>query len=92
MRTMGRETEFDWLVTEFSSPSRMAIVSTAGIMPTRSFLDFTSVGEACRVSVTVEGSPGGMLRMVEPLIAESVRSTLAAGLARAQAALESPSG
>jgi hypothetical protein len=88
MRTMGRETEFDWVVTEFAPPTRMAIASTSGIMQTRSSFEFASVGDACRVSATIEGSPEGMLRMVEPLIAESVRSSLAEGLARAQAALE----
>ncbi len=92
MRTMGVETDFDWRVTQFARPTRMAIVSTTGILPTAFAFRFTMVADGCRVSATVEGNPTGMMRLAEPLIAESVRSNLAAGLARAQAVLEAGPG
>lgn len=88
MRMLGRETDFDWRVREFDRPRRMAIISTAGMFPTGLLLDFSPVGEGCRAIATIEGRPAGMLRMVEPMIAESVRSTLSAGLQRATALLE----
>ena len=88
MRTMGREADFHWRVTEFDPPNRMAIVSTAGLMPTSLTLVFAANGAACDVSAAIEASPAGMLRIVEPMIAESVVSTLGAGLAKAKALLE----
>ena len=88
MRTIGGETDFEWRVTHFARPTRLAIVSTAGILPTAFAFRCAAVAEGCRVSATVEGSPTGMMRLAEPLIAESVRSNLAAGLARARAVLE----
>lgn len=88
MSVLGREVDFDWLVTGFDPPTRMAIVSTEGLVPTSLTLAFASFDEACHVSATIEGEPTGMLRFVEPLIAESVRTTLATGLAKAKAILE----
>jgi hypothetical protein len=88
MRTMGREVDYEWRVTEFDRPTRMAIVSTAGLVPTSALFAFSAAEEGCHASATIDGDPTGMLRIVEPLIAESVRSTLAAGLLRARALLE----
>ena len=85
---MGREVEFDWRVTQFDPPSRMAVASTAGLMSTSLTFDVTAVGAGCDVSATIEAEPEGMMQLVEPLIAQGVRSTLAAGLARATTLLE----
>lgn len=90
MRAFTREVDFDWRVTAFDAPSRMAVVSTAGLMPTSLMFAFAAVGAGCRVSATIEGEPDGMMRVVEPLIAAAVRSTLADGLQRAKALLEEP--
>ena len=87
---MGREVEFDWRVTQFDPPSRMAVASTAGLMSTSLTFDVTAVGAGCDVSATIAGEPEGMMQLVEPLIAQGVRSTLAAGLARAKTLLETP--
>ena len=89
MRAMGREVDFDWRVTQFDRPARMDIVSTSGAMPTSLTIEFTEAAAGCDVRATIEGSPEGMMRLVEPLIAETVRSTLATGLARAKDLLES---
>ncbi len=88
MTVMGREIEFDWRVTAFDPPTTMAATSTSGTMPTRLRFDVADTDAGCRVTATIEASPSGMLRIVEPIVAESARSTLAAGLARAKALLE----
>jgi hypothetical protein len=88
MRMMGREVDFDWRVVEFEPPLRMAIVSTAGLLSTSLTMEFSTRGSLCHVRATIDGRPTGMLRIVEPMIAETVRSTLADGLARARALLE----
>jgi hypothetical protein len=90
MRAMGREVEYHWRVTEFDPPTRMAIRSTAGVLPMSSLLVFDAISEGCSVTATVEGAAHGMLGLVEPMIAGEVRSTLAAGFARAKSILELP--
>ncbi|MET0780401.1 MAG: SRPBCC family protein [Microbacterium sp.] len=92
MRAMGREVDFDWRVTHFDAPSRMAVASTAGLMSTSLTFDVTPVGAGCEVSATIAAEPEGMMQLVEPLIAQGVRSTLAGGLARARTLLETPAG
>ncbi|TQJ30911.1 SRPBCC family protein [Microbacterium sp. SLBN-146] len=88
MRVMGQEIEFDWNVTEFVAPQTMAATSTSGTMPTRLRFEMTPIAIGCRVAAVIQARPGGMLRLVEPVVAESARSTLAAGLARAKLLLE----
>jgi hypothetical protein len=90
MRAMARDVEFDWRVTKFDPPRLMAVSSTAGLMSTSLTFDVTAVGEGCVVNATIEAEPEGMMQLVEPLIAQGVRSTLAAGLARAKTLLETP--
>ena len=91
MRTMGGESDFHWRVTTFDRPIRLAMVSTAGMLPTSVLFEFSAADEGCRASATIDARPTGMLRIVEPMISESVRSTLATGLLRAKAMLEGPS-
>ncbi|WP_322411696.1 SRPBCC family protein [Microbacterium invictum] len=89
MRVMGREVDFDWRVTEYVPPGRMAIVSTKGTFPTSLLFELTDDGAATRVSATIDGEPSGMLRLVEPMIEDTIRSTLATGLGRVRQILES---
>lgn len=88
MRVMGRAIEFDWLVTELDPPVAMAARSVSGTMPTRLRFAFAASDVGCRVTAGIRADPGGMLRLVEPIVAEAARSTLAAGLARARMLLE----
>ncbi|AZC14475.1 MULTISPECIES: SRPBCC family protein [unclassified Microbacterium] len=88
MRVMGREVEFDWRVTEFVPPGRMAIVSTRGTFPTSLLFDLADHAAGTRVSATIDGEPSGMLRLVEPMIEDTIRSTLATGLGRVVRILE----
>lgn len=88
MRVMGRELEFEWRVRAFDAPTTMAAESDSGTMPTRMSFDFSQAGDGCRVRASIEAEPTGMLRFVEPMVAEVARSTLAEGLARAKAILE----
>ena len=88
MRVMGRALEFDWRVTELDPPARMAARSVSGTMPTRLRFAFAAIDGGCRVTARIDAEPGGMLRLVEPVVAEAARSTLASGLARARSLLE----
>ena len=88
MRAVGQEVDFHWRVAEFDPPTRMAIVSTDGPMPTSSTFAFAAREGACDVTATIEASPTGIMRIAQPMIAQSVGSTVAAGLGRAKALLE----
>ncbi len=88
MRAMGREVDFHWRVTEYEPGRRMSVASTSGIMATSSDLRFADANGVTRVTARIDGDPTGMMRFAEPMIAESVRTTLATSLARAKALLE----
>jgi uncharacterized protein YndB with AHSA1/START domain len=88
MRVMGRDIEFDWEVTEFAPPATMAASSVSGTMPTRLRFEMSPTATGCHVTAGIQAQPGGMLRLVEPIVAETARSTLASGLARAKLLLE----
>ncbi|MFL2001126.1 SRPBCC family protein [Microbacterium sp. A1-JK] len=91
MNVMGRPLTFGWRVTAFHPPQTMAATSTSGTMPTSLRFSFAEHEDGCRVTATIEASPAGMLRLVEPIVAQTASSTLAAGLARARELLESGS-
>ncbi len=84
MSVLSRRMDFEWRVSRFDPPLRMATDSIEGPMPTSVEFAFTAVEGGCRVRAAIEGHPAGMMRLAEPLIAESVRSTLAAALERAR--------
>lgn len=88
MSILGRDAEYDWRVTVFEPPAAMALVSTSGMMPTRLRFDIADTADGSRVTATIEGSPEGMLRLAEPIISETVRSTFSESLQRAKALLE----
>ncbi|AZS45267.1 hypothetical protein BWL13_02866 [Microbacterium oleivorans] len=89
MRAVGREVDFDWRVTAYEPGARMAVTSTSGIMATSSDLQFADANGATVVAVRIDAEPTGIMRLAEPMIADSIRSTLATSLARAKRMLES---
>ncbi|THE06835.1 hypothetical protein E1I21_10275 [Microbacterium oleivorans] len=89
MRAVGREVDFDWRVTAYEPGARMAVTSTSGIMATSSDLQFADANGATVVAVRIDAEPTGIMRLAEPMIEDSIRSTLATSLARAKRMLES---
>lgn len=88
MRAVGREVDFDWRVTAYDPGARMAVTSTSGIMATSSDLQFADADGATVVAVRIDAEPTGIMRLAEPMIADSIRSTLSTSLARAKRMLE----
>ncbi|MEI2269685.1 SRPBCC family protein [Microbacterium sp. No. 7] len=89
MRAVGREVDFDWRVTAYDPGARMAVTSTSGIMATCSDLQFADANGATVVAVRIDAEPTGIMRLAEPMIADSIRSTLSTSLTRAKRMLES---
>jgi uncharacterized membrane protein len=88
MRAVGREVDFDWRVTAYEPGARMAVTSTSGIMATSSDLQFADANGATVVAVRIDAEPTGIMRLAEPMIADSIRTTLSTSLARAKRMLE----
>ncbi len=85
---LKREVDFDWRVTAYDPGARMAVTSTSGIMATSSDLQFADANGATVVAVRIDAEPTGIMRLAEPMIADSIRSTLSTSLTRAKRMLE----
>ncbi len=88
MRAVGREVDFDWRVTAYEPGARMTVTSTSGIMATSSDLQFADANGATVVAVRIDAEPTGIMRLAEPMIADSIRSTLSTSLTGAKRMLE----
>ena len=75
MRIMGREAEFVWRITRFDPPHGMAVTSESGAMPIASTWLFEDADGACVATATIDASPEGMMRVVEPVIEATVRAS-----------------
>ncbi|MFE1664627.1 SRPBCC family protein [Microbacterium sp. P02] len=91
LHVIGRDIDFDWRVTAFDPPRRMVVSSTDGPLETTSIFALTAAGDRTELRATIEATPAGMMRFVEPMITEGLRSSLSAGLGRIRAILEAHS-
>lgn len=91
MRSMGREYEYTWEVTEHQPPSRMTIESTSGPFPTTLAYQLAARDGGTLVDFAVTGRPSGIMRLLEPLIARTTQKNLDKGFARLKDVLETTS-
>ena len=89
LRSMGREYQYDWRITEHEPPSRVTIESTAGPFPTTLVFDVHEHDGGSLVEFSVTGRPGGALRLLQPLIARNTQQNLNRTFPRLKAVLES---
>ena len=85
---MGREYEYTWDVVEHQPPNRMTIESTSGPFPTTLAYQLSGREGGTLVEFSVTGRPGGLLRVLEPLIARNTQANLDRGFARLKDILE----
>jgi hypothetical protein len=88
LRSMGRELDYDWVVTSFEPPVGMVVTSTVGPLPTTLTYLLTDLGHATRVEFSVVGRPTGALRLLRPAMARSTQRNLDRSFARLQQVLE----
>ena len=88
LRSMGRDYQYTWEVVEHEPPRRMTIESTSGPFPTTLAYRLDEQGGATAVDFSVSGRPGGLLRVLEPLIARNTQKNLDRGFARLKQVLE----
>ncbi len=92
MLAVGREVTFEWRIERFVPPTGLTVASTSGPMETTLRIEITCMDAACTVAATIEAEPSGLMRLVEPMIADAVRRNLGGGLARVKGILERHSG
>lgn len=89
LRSMGREYEYTWEVTEHRPPQRMVITSRSGPVPTVLEFRLAREDDATRVVFTVTGRPAGPMRALQPLVSRSTQRNLDRSFARLKQLLES---
>ena len=89
LRSMGREYEYTWEVTEHVPPERMTIESTSGPFPTTLAFELAPEGDGTRVDFAVTGQPTGLLRLMQPMIARNTQKNLDRSFPRLRQVLES---
>ena len=89
LRSMGREYQYDWRITEHEPPRRVTVESTSGPFPTTLVFDLGEQGAGTLVEFAVTGRPGGALRLLQPLIARNTQQNLDRGFPRLKEVLES---
>lgn len=90
LRSMGREYEYTWEVTEHQSPERMTIESTSGPMKTTlAYRLEARGGGGTLLHFSVTGRPTGALRPLQSLIARTTQRNLDKGFGQLKTLLES---
>ena len=88
LRSMGREYEYNWEVTEHQPPNRMTIESTSGPFPTTLAYELAASAGGTHVDFAVTGRPTGLLRLMQPLIARNTQKNLDRNFPRLRQVLE----
>ena len=91
MKSMGREYQYSWKVTEHDPPRRMAVESTSGPFPTTLVFDFSDQDGGTLVVASVTGSPTGAMRLFQPMIARTTQKNLDRAYPRLKNLLEAGS-
>lgn len=67
-RIAGRETEVDYIVTEYVEHERFQLKGDAGSIQLLDTLTFSSTGEATSVTYRADFEPTGVAKLAEPLL------------------------
>jgi uncharacterized protein YndB with AHSA1/START domain len=85
---LGRRMESTMKIEAFEPPRRFALQVTSGPVPFHVEQTVEPDGTGSRVSVTIEGEPGGFFKLADPLVERAVRRELEGNLATLKDILE----
>lgn len=88
MTSMGREMVWEWRITEHEPPRRQRVESTDGPFPMTLAWDLEPAGDGTRARFELTGSPGGAMRLMQPLIGRSTQKNLDDAFPRLKQVLE----
>jgi uncharacterized membrane protein len=89
MRSMGREYQYAWRITEHEPPNEMTVESTSGPFPTTLVFSFNAEQGGTRVEASVTGRPGGLMRLFQSKIARATQQNLDRAYPRLKQLMES---
>lgn len=82
LRSMGKEYVYTWEIVEHDPPRRMRVESTSGPFPTTLVFEFAGEDGRTRVTASVTGRPSGVMRLLQPMIANTTQKNLDRGYGR----------
>jgi uncharacterized protein YndB with AHSA1/START domain len=85
---LGRRMESTMRVEAFEPPRKFALQVTSGPVPFHVEQTVEPEGAGSRVSVTIEGEPGGFFKLADPLVERAVKRELEGNLATLKDILE----
>jgi uncharacterized membrane protein len=91
MKSMGKQYEYQWRVTEHDPPNRMVVESTSGPFPTTLLFEFAGEEGHTDVAASVTGRPAGLMRVFQPMIARTTQQNLDRAYPRLKELLEASS-
>ncbi len=89
MRSMGRDLEYLWEIVEHDPPHRVRVESTSGPFPTTLVWEVSDHPGGSRAAFSITGTPGGAMRLMQPLIARNTAKNLERTFPRLKEVLES---
>ena len=90
---LGRRIESSFVVTALEPGRSITIDSVQSTFPIRVTRSVEPLGDArCRASATVEGGPGGVMRLFSPLMKPIAQRSVRGDYARLRALLEAQAG
>jgi len=88
LRSMGREYQYTWEITQHQPPDRQTIESTSGPFPITLAYELSDGTGGTVVDFSVTGRPSGLLGLMQPLIARNTQKNLDRGFTRLKQVLE----
>jgi uncharacterized protein YndB with AHSA1/START domain len=85
---LGRRMESTIRIEAYEPPRRFAIQVTSGPVPFHVEQTVEPEGTGSRISVVIEGEPGGFFKLAEPLVERAVRREIEGNLATLKDILE----
>jgi uncharacterized membrane protein len=87
-RSMGRPYEYTWEIVELEPSSHMKVESTSGPFPTTLAFHFSDQDGGTLVEASVTGRPGGLMGLVQPMVARTTQKNLDRAYPRLKRLLE----
>lgn len=85
---LGRRMESTFRIDAYEPPRKFAVQITSGPVPFHAEQTIEPDGDGARVSVIIEGEPGGFFKLAQPLVERAVRRELEGNYATLKDILE----
>jgi carbon monoxide dehydrogenase subunit G len=91
-RLMGRELEHELEVVAFDPPSRLTLCSLGGPVKLTIDHELAAVGDGTRVTVSLTGEAGTLMKLAEPMLARTAEAELRRDFQQLKELLEGDTG